>query len=71
MTNQTEVIRSKFPRTKESIQALLAADLDSMRLTVSTIHAEFHLPNRDAWIGVASKRQLLAEAFHVLTNNFA
>jgi hypothetical protein len=61
----------KFQRTRESIQALLSADLDRLRLTASAICAEFHFENRDAWIATASKRQLLAEVFYILTNNLA
>lgn len=62
---------SKFQRSRESIQALLSADLDALRLAVSAICAEFHFENRDAWIGTASKRQLLAEVFYILSNNVA
>jgi hypothetical protein len=64
-------MQSKFQRNRESIEKLVSADLDTMRLTVCAIHAEFHFPNRDAWIASASKRQLLTEAFFVLTNNLA
>ena len=67
--NQPPLLQSKFHRTRESIAALISADLDTMRLTVNAIHAEFHFPDKSAWVGVASKRQLLAEAFFVLSNN--
>lgn len=62
---------SKFQRSRESVQALLSADLDALRLAASAICAEFHFENRDAWIGTASKRQLLGEVFYILCNNLA
>jgi hypothetical protein len=69
--NQPQVLQSKFQRSRESIERLISADLDTLRLAVNAIHAEFHFPDKSAWIGVASKRQLLTEAFFVLTNNLA
>jgi hypothetical protein len=69
--NQPQVLQSKFPRSRESIEQLLSADLNTLRLTVNAIHAEFHFLDKSSWVGVASKRQLLAEAFFVLTNNLA
>ena len=69
--NQQQVLQSKFQRSRESIEKLVSADLHTLRLTVNAIHAEFHFPDKSAWIGTASKRQLLAEAFFVLTNNLA
>lgn len=69
--DQPQALQSKFQRSRESIAALIGADLNTLRLTVNAIHAEFHFPDKSAWVGVASKRQLLAEAFFVLTNNLA
>lgn len=71
MNDQPQVLQSKFERSRESIERLIGADLNTLRLTVNAIHAEFHFPDKSAWVGVASKRQLLAEAFFVLTNNLA
>ena len=67
--NQPRVLQSKFQRSRESIEKLISVDLQTLRLTVSAIHTEFHFPDKSAWIGTASKRQLLAEAFFCLTNN--
>jgi hypothetical protein len=69
--NKPQVLQSKFQRSRESIAALISADLQTLRLTVNAIHQEFHFPEKGAWIGTASKRQLLTEMFFVLTNNLS
>lgn len=49
--------------------ALVCADLDTLRLRVNELTATLGQADNSAWIGHASRKQLIAEAIRLYANN--
>lgn len=55
--------------TTEQLTNLVSADLDTLRLTTNELTLTLGQADNSAWIGHASRKQLLAEIIRLYANN--
>jgi hypothetical protein len=54
---------------KKVFDDFVRAELDTMRAFVGELHVKFAQAENQAWVGHASRKQLIAEALWLLANN--